>query len=210
MERSSITSQKREDSSREAVQSRSRLRVDLKSAKGAMRHVSGRSPNLRLGRSPGDGVALESGPRLSPRKNRKDPSRVGVHRRPAPIGLLRAERSPLEWMFRRPLKALEGPVAGRYREVRRVGPGWFAMKSCAGQSTPRRCVRLGSISAKGAMRHVEVNLLGTRPETVSSWNAYPHARSEKTLRVGVHRDQSDFSQIRTNSGCFELLRGHAG
>ena len=45
--------------------------------------------------------------------------------------------------------------------------------------------RLGSISAKGAMRHVEVaNLLGTRPETVSRWNqgrAYPHARTEKTL-----------------------------
>ena len=45
--------------------------------------------------------------------------------------------------------------------------------------------RLGSIRAKGAMRHVEVaNLLGTRPETVSRWNqgrAYPHARKEKTL-----------------------------
>ena len=45
--------------------------------------------------------------------------------------------------------------------------------------------RLGSISAKSAMRHVEVaNLLGTRPETVSRWNqgrAYPHARTEKTL-----------------------------
>ena len=45
--------------------------------------------------------------------------------------------------------------------------------------------RLGSISTKGAMRHVEVaNLLGTRPETVSRWNqgrAYPHARTEKTL-----------------------------
>ena len=44
---------------------------------------------------------------------------------------------------------------------------------------------LGSICAKGAMRHVEVaNLLGTRPETVSRWNqgrAYPHARTEKTL-----------------------------
>ena len=47
--------------------------------------------------------------------------------------------------------------------------------------------RLGSISAKGAMRHVEVaNLLVTRPETVSRWNqgrAYPHARTEKTLLV---------------------------
>lgn len=45
--------------------------------------------------------------------------------------------------------------------------------------------RLGSISTKGAMRHVEVaNLLGTRPETVSRWNqghAYPHAKTEKTL-----------------------------
>ena len=45
--------------------------------------------------------------------------------------------------------------------------------------------RLGSISNKGALRHVEVaNLLGTRPETVSRWNqghAYPHAKTERTL-----------------------------
>lgn len=42
--------------------------------------------------------------------------------------------------------------------------------------------KLDSLRLRGAMNDAEVaDVLGTQPETVSSWRAYPRAETEKTL-----------------------------